>query len=149
MDDVTRILLTQLAGGDARSSMAEVVAQQLGDDDPLTGMLLQRLSAPGDEPEPPEVDLEERARDDPELADLLERLYEELEVLRERNATLADALGACRRCFGEDELCAVCKGRGRPGGRRPDPVLFSEIVVPAWERRPLASVSDDPVENDT
>jgi hypothetical protein len=131
MDDLTRVLLTQLAG-DGDASVADIVAQSLGDD-PMAAVIAQRLASA--EAESDDDDGQAGVPADPEVADLLERLYDEIELLRERIEPLADALGACRRCFGEDELCPVCNGRGRPGGRAPDPTLFAEIVVPAWERR--------------
>lgn len=56
---------------------------------------------------------------------------EELEALRQANDTLADALGACAICWGGDNACHHCRGRGRPGARRPDPALFTQLVMPA------------------
>jgi hypothetical protein len=104
------------------------VAQSLGDD-PLAGPLAAALREREAREGPDEVEVA-----DPEVSDVLDRLYEELERLRDRNRVLADALGACARCFGEDELCPVCRGRGRPGGRQPDGALFRELVEPAWRR---------------
>ena len=57
----------------------------------------------------------------------------ELAALRQVNATLAAALGACPLCWGDDE-CDACEGGGRPGYVRPDPELFDELVVPAIAR---------------
>lgn len=71
----------------------------------------------------------------PQAADVLERLYDEVEELRLRVRTLAAALGACARCWGEDPGCPRCAGRGRPGGRRPDALLYHEYVTPAVRRR--------------
>ncbi|MFL5910947.1 MAG: hypothetical protein ACJ768_10305 [Gaiellaceae bacterium] len=127
MDEVTQLLLSRLAGGEQAAtglSLPDVVEQSLGDDPlaaPLATLLRQRAEqdAGGDDV------------DDEEVADVLERLYAEVETLRERMRTLADALGACPRCFGDDHLCPVCHGRGRPGGRQPDPALFTELVEPA------------------
>jgi len=59
---------------------------------------------------------------------------QELSNLREGNDTLASALGACPICWGGDRGCEVCRGRGRPGYRPPDPALFNELVVPAIQR---------------
>ena len=59
---------------------------------------------------------------------------EEIARLEEVNDLLAAALGACERCWGEDRRCPRCRGRGRPGARRPDPDLFARLVVPAVER---------------
>ena len=97
---------------------------------PLAAALRRRQAAEAaasSEPEP--------AGADPEVADVLERLYAELEDLRERTRGLADALGACARCWGEDAVCPVCRGRGHPGGRAPDHGLFDHWVAPAVRRR--------------
>jgi hypothetical protein len=58
----------------------------------------------------------------------------ELADLREVNDTVAAALGACPVCWGGDDACAVCRGRGKAGGAAPDPDLFRELVVPAVRR---------------
>src|SRR5262249_639991 len=63
---------------------------------------------------------------------------------RARNTVLADALGACPRCWGEDVRCVRCRGRGRPGGRRPDRLLFTEIVEPAIQRATARPASAGP-----
>src|SRR5690348_4223014 len=142
MDDLTQLLLTQLAGEDAGAlSLADVVQQSLGDDPgaaPVLAALRAREARLAEEAAEQDAREGEALPADPEVADLLERLYAEVAELRERTATLAAALGACRRCFGEDELCPVCRGRGRPGGRSPDPVLFAELVEPAVARHAAA-----------
>jgi hypothetical protein len=76
----------------------------------------------------------ERERDFHELRETVERACSELDALRERNALLADALGACALCFGADPLCDQCHGRGRPGGRAPDPAGFRNFILPAVRR---------------
>lgn len=58
----------------------------------------------------------------------------ELDRLRERNAELAAALGACEACWGVDPGCERCRGHGGPGGRAPDRQLFAEYVLPAIRR---------------
>jgi hypothetical protein len=138
MDDLTQLLLTQIASGGRSSgvSLPDVVAQTMGDDPlavPLVAALRQREASAAED----EDDL------DPDTADVLERLYAEVESLRELKRTLADALGACRRCFGEDELCPVCHGLGRPGGRSPDPTLFIELVEPACQRHRSELAAED------
>ena len=65
---------------------------------------------------------------------MLEQALAELELARERLRSLANALGACRRCFGDDELCPVCRGRGHAGARPSDETLFAQYVAPAWRR---------------
>lgn len=76
----------------------------------------------------------ERERDFNELRETVERACSELDVLRERNDILADALGACAQCFGADPLCETCHGRGAPGGRAPDPAGFRNFILPAVRR---------------
>lgn len=134
--ELQQLLLARLAGdADARPelSMADLVGQALGDNPmapQITAALRRRELARQAEPE----QAEDADRGDPVVADVLERLYAEVQTLRARNAMLAEALGACPRCWGEDARCARCRGRGRPGGRRPDRLLFTEIVEPAVQR---------------
>jgi hypothetical protein len=154
MDDLAhQLLLAHLSGETAGpGGMADIVAQIAGDDpqaQQVVAALRQRESlataTPDDEPD----DLDDDVIDigptpgDRETADLLTRLYDEVELLRARSDRLADALGACRRCFGEDALCPVCHGRGTPGGRAPDPVLFAELVAPAHARVSMSFAAED------
>jgi hypothetical protein len=148
MDEITELMLSRIAGGgDAGGelSIADVVERSLGEDpiaEPLAAALRQRqaaLAAAGAEPEEEEPD--------PQVADVLTRLYAEVEQLRERNRVLADALGACPRCFGEDQICPVCRGRGKPGGRAPDPSLISELVEPALRRAGGSARAPEQVED--
>lgn len=69
------------------------------------------------------------------------RIREHVEDLREENSTLhglsetlARALGACERCWGQDVECAECDGDGDPGYFEPDRDLFHQLIVPAVER---------------
>jgi hypothetical protein len=58
------------------------------------------------------------------------RLYEAHQSVTARLADLAAALGACGICWGEDEFCPSCRGRGRPGMVRPDPELRARLLGP-------------------
>lgn len=160
MDDLAhQLLLAHLSGQTSGpGGMADVVSQLAGDNpqaQQLVVALRQRESLAAASAPDVDGDLDDDvidgdarpgaapALEDPEIADLLTRLYEELEVLRTRSDRLADALGACRRCFGDDELCPVCHGRGSPGGRAPDLALFAEIVAPAHARATLTFAAED------
>ncbi|MGE5527409.1 MAG: hypothetical protein ACM3Q9_01955 [Methanosarcina sp.] len=145
MDEMTQMMLSRIAagpGGGPELSIADVVERSLAEDpiaEPLAAALRQReaaMAAAADE-----VDADEAL--DPQVADVLERLYAEVEELRRRNRMFADALGACPRCFGEDQQCPVCRGRGRPGGREPDSLLMSELVEPAMRRAGGSSPAPD------
>jgi len=48
---------------------------------------------------------------------------------------LAAALGACAACWGGEDACPACRGRGAPGWRTPDAELYDELVAPAVKRR--------------
>jgi len=83
-----------------------------------------------------------------ELRERIAALYAELEMLRERNDSLAMALGACALCWGDDVLCPVCAGAGQAGFSPPDRKLFAQYVAPALRhfRKPKGaqeSVSED------
>jgi hypothetical protein len=102
-------------------------------------------------PDPAEVELqrleemrqkrerqEEKRAQARELEKVMNSLYAELEILRARNDTLAEALGACYLCFGEDLTCPECSGNGVPGALLPDETVFRRYVVPAVKRIQLA-----------
>jgi hypothetical protein len=106
--------------------------------------LLQRGSAAQAEVKPKEDDEDaqraaqhaalvrrEAARRMRELREMVKDLYAELKVLRERNDTLAAAIGACYLCFGSDPFCEECGGRGLPGSRPSEPAAYRKYVLPA------------------
>lgn len=146
MDAMQELLLARLAGDPAPAAPAlpELLLQAVGDDPAAAPVLdalrrrQERLAAADDV-----AAAESGPREGPDaapdamVAEVLERLYAEVEGLRERNQVLADALGACPRCWGEDRSCRTCRGRGQPGGRLPDAALFAAIVQPAVRRARL------------
>lgn len=77
---------------------------------------------------------EEKRAQARELEKVMNSLYAELETLRARNDTLAEALGACYLCFGEDLTCPECSGHGIPGSLLPDESAFRQYVAPAVNR---------------
>jgi len=95
---------------------------------------------PEEEPRPAveELDLDDLglpgAHGGPALRRRLRELEQEVERLQEINETLAAALGACPVCWGDDPRCPACRGRGGPGGQRPDRQLFERLVTPALRR---------------
>ncbi len=135
MDELTQMLLSQLADAESPTptvSLPDMVERWLSDD-PIAGPLASALRQREANLAAADVPMES-ALTDPEVAEVVERIYAELGELRLRMRRLADALGACPRCWGEDALCVVCHGRGHSGGRQPDTLLFSELVEPAWRR---------------
>lgn len=76
------------------------------------------------------------------------RLQAELKKLQALGDTLALALGACHVCWGEEDDCPACFGRGQVGSFAPDRELFNQYVLPALRRarngavRPAAPPDD-------
>ena len=78
-----------------------------------------------------------RANDSPRLRGLYREaamLDTELARTERLLATVAEALGACTGCLGEDEGCELCGGGGAPGSEAPDPDGFAKFVAPAVQR---------------
>jgi hypothetical protein len=143
-------LLGSLAGGGGVDPMSLMLSQLGGQpNDPKMALLAKLLEqrrtpeaeADADaEPEPETVQVRENlVRDEVErrtreLRALAKKMYRELTVLRERNDTLAAALGACHLCFGSDPMCEECSGRGVPGSLVPEPAAYRDYVLPAVQR---------------
>jgi hypothetical protein len=79
---------------------------------------------------------------------LARRLFTELERVRERTSVVADALGACSQCWGEDAACQYCNGNGCIGAYLINTSLFESVVGPALEqlrqRPPLVQQNHKP-----
>jgi len=109
---------------------------------PQLAMIAQMMQARAIIPQPVSDDLSDEVA---ELAERLaetearldtikrqgRRLYEAHCTANERLANLAAALGACGLCWGEDDFCPSCRGRGRPGMVRPDLELRARLLGPA------------------
>jgi hypothetical protein len=138
-------MLARLRAGGPQPTTEELIGQ-IQQTNPMLGLLAQQMAQriptrpPADvidvEPSDPEANAaaEAAARAAAEAAAVshrAEQLAGELEWLRERLDLLADALGACGLCWGEDAQCRACHGRGGPGYALPDESLFDELVGPA------------------
>jgi hypothetical protein len=130
-------------------SVQELIAQ-LAQDNPMLGILAQHMAERKSvvaETDPAEIDgnsfevepLTDGLENQPakvyaeldQLQARLQSVQNELSALRDREDILAEALGACCLCWGEDAQCRACRGRGRPGFSMPDEELFGEFVLPA------------------
>lgn len=67
-----------------------------------------------------------------------QKLQQSIEMLQDMldeeiflNEQLAEALGACPDCFGQDRDCESCNGLGKPGHYAPDFIGFNKYVSPA------------------
>ncbi|MCI0394336.1 MAG: hypothetical protein L0332_07030 [Chloroflexi bacterium] len=141
-DELYRLLLQRLtgasAGPEAEATTQEMLAQMVAADPRLQWVhqyLAQRQAANAQEAH--NLSAFARESDDSQLRAVrqlrqqMKALMLELQELRERNDSLAAALGACYLCWGEDPECSYCAGRGRPGYAAPDKALFMAWVAPA------------------
>jgi hypothetical protein len=78
------------------------------------------------------------------LQRIARRLQSELEEAQERLADLAAAFGACGLCFGQDNGCRSCRGRGKLGMFAADPELRRRFVAEAITTVPTAPASVSP-----
>ena len=148
--DATSLLLEKLTANPGTSpSMSEMLAQ-LGESDPRMALLAkyfaQRESVQEDDDDEPS-EAEKKRESMAHLQRIMKRLYRELEDLRERNDSLAAALGACYLCWGEAPGCEFCAGAGTPGSNAPDEILLSHYVTPAIRRLRASSRPRPPSSN--
>ena len=159
--DLQSLLAAQSGGGSGGLDLASLLAAQNGgntdsNDDRLNAVMRyleqQRAVVPQSEavdesPSEAEIEIqqleemrrkreyqEEKRQQARELKKVMDSLYAELETLRSRNDVLAEALGACYLCFGEDPICPECNGRGVPGSLLPNGITFRQYVIPAVKR---------------
>ena len=65
-------------------------------------------------------------------------LLKYLNFLVDVNTSVSSAVGACE-CWGEDNTCKNCHGKGRPGYFEVNPGAFRDYVMPCLEQ-----VADEP-----
>ncbi|WP_448501145.1 hypothetical protein [Sphingomonas sp.] len=126
-------------------AMARRMLDGLQESNPQLAILAQLMQARTIVPEPVSEGLsDEVMRLADQLAaaeariDAMKRQARKLVALHreadDRLADLAAALGACGLCWGEDDFCPSCRGRGRPGMVRPDFELRARLLGPARPR---------------
>jgi DNA repair exonuclease SbcCD ATPase subunit len=154
-DTRSQLLETLAAQAGEGANVQDLLLAQLGDNaDPTVNLIARYLAQQsqtdqvesntstdeeeteffGSPSELNEARAEERARSLQRLRQTMEQMYREVEALRERNDTLAAALGACYLCWGEDLDCPVCSGTGHPGSLMPDKSLLLQLVAPAVQQ---------------
>ena len=115
--------------------------QELAAGDPRMAMLMQLMQSQRGEPsndagEPDDrddliVELSERLDASEarltKMTRIARRLHAANATAMARLSKLAAALGACGLCWGEDEYCLGCRGRGSIGMMRPDPETRAEL----------------------
>jgi hypothetical protein len=142
-------MLELLASSKNGKLSPNVMLQQLvADADPevarLVGTFLTQQQEDDDEEPEPERERTVVVNEGPALVALradvdaanarIDALERELQEHRERNDAIADALGACPECWGDDRLCPTCSGRGRPGSATPSRQAFERYLAPLLRR---------------
>jgi hypothetical protein len=61
---------------------------------------------------------------------VLNRLAE----FRKRDKAMAEGLGSCTVCWGEDNNCKYCSGNGSPGWKNANRRLFNIYILPVLEK---------------
>ena len=127
------------AAGDAADPQA--MLRELAESDPRMALMLQFLNPPRAAVVEDDPELDERnaviedlsARLDAaevklaRVTDIARRLHGAHQASARRLSELAAALGACGLCWGEDQSCPGCHGRGRAGMVRPDEALRDRL----------------------
>lgn len=57
-----------------------------------------------------------------------------LAYLMKLNNALAEALGSCNNCWGDDPECVHCSGNGSPGWRNINKRMFNLYILPTLEK---------------
>jgi hypothetical protein len=63
-----------------------------------------------------------------------EQLKQNYQSLIGQLDVLAEALGACPHCWGEDTSCHYCRGKGVPGYFPPDQAQFDFFIKPVIQK---------------
>jgi hypothetical protein len=132
--DPRKALFAALTEGNESAPQIEMLMKLLGGDENNDGQQRDAIRE--------EVRAEQAAAI-AELSETAQTLFDERESIRARLEMLAAALGACPVCFGENVLCEICHGAGRPGGRAPSAPEFRMFILPAVERV-RAAIRRDP-----
>lgn len=159
MSSTSDLLMQLMLGGQMSGANVSDMFAALAQRDPRMAALVQQMQARvaaresaaqsesvPDEPmvmkEPEIVEPATCTERGKKLKRLASTMLAELRSLRSRNDVLADALGACHLCWGEDPNCLYCAGQGRVGAYLIDPDVFEEVIGPAtqqvMQRPPLA-----------
>lgn len=131
-----------------------IVESLLGDRLDDRARLLLELLAGREEPSP-DVDevtfdnarTSERAARRRALRHRFREMADELSELRHRHVVLAEALGACPNCWGEERSCPDCGGRGAPGALAISEDSYEALLMPAVTayKRQQQPLVQDPV----
>ena len=120
------------------AALTEQLSQQAGSDPTMAMLLQQMASTPPDGADEELAELRSRLE---RSGRKIERLRAELAAANAMAAYVARVLGACERCWGMDQFCRGCLGRGHPGSSQPDVGTLIDWVSPALQRAGLPTIT--------
>jgi hypothetical protein len=150
LSSTTDLIMQMMLGrmgqsGASVPNMSDMIAN-LAQRDPRMAPLVQQLQArlaerqpavdqPGEESSidtsDPEIVQPPRHSEGEQPRRLSTAMLAEMSDLRARNDLLAEALGACHLCWGEDADCSYCAGDGCIGSFQIDTKVFRKVIGPA------------------
>jgi hypothetical protein len=68
------------------------------------------------------------------ITSIAKQMKGDLDDALDRLDELAQALGACEECWGDNNRCPTCKGDGQPGFFKPDRELFNQFILPVLNK---------------
>jgi hypothetical protein len=126
------------------AALTEQLSRQAASD-PVMAMLLEQMtSVSQQEPDEPDRKATELRSQLTQANRKIERLRAELAAANAMAAYVARVLGACERCWGLNQFCRACLGRGRPGSADPDTDALTNWIAPALRRAGLVTTAGAP-----
>lgn len=126
----------------------QFLAQQIGDNPQLQALL--SLMQTQDQNNDVEIKREEiillQSKLEKALAHIdhlrghIQTLESVIIALENQRDDFAEAVGACTFCFGDDDLCRACRGKGKPGTFVPKSALYAQYVAPVIKKHPLENI---------
>lgn len=143
--DPKLLALAMQQGGGATPDLLAQLAQDGGLPDSSRRMIemMMAMQLSGDAAPREDEDIAEPApvpvrhdakRELTRLRRLLAQSARHIDMLEDRAASFALAVGACPECFGADDACEICRGDGGPGRSAPDREAFRFFVLPVLDR---------------
>jgi hypothetical protein len=131
-------LLTQIEAAHRDPEGVNAMVEQMAAHDPAARLVAQFLRQRQEQSTAPR-----HAADGDRLARRIQLLREAYDRLYALVLQLAQALGACPRCWGEGPECPMCNGNGAPGAVEPSGPAFDRYVRPALRRMHCSRGIDD------
>ena len=122
--DISSVITSRFAGDPAMGPLLRMAEQQQQREEEASAL----ASLPAKKPK------RKQDKKSARMLRMMHRLQEELEAAQVIAHHVGKIFGACPYCFGEDEDCEACAGRGAPGSTKPAKKELLAWVEPALAR---------------